>query len=156
MLVSAPRVTLLAPRVGPTTTGDVIATTSVGKPVILTAQVTVKAWSRVVRGILAVATPGSVAGAFDPANMPEWAAQNPARHLAEGEPLVDVAADTGELTVTFQATEPGSTAVRCCRAGLTGECPAAQRECGLRWSQNLCTEGHPLDASLSRLHGSLR
>jgi hypothetical protein len=108
MLVSAPRVTLLAPRVGPTTTGDVIATTSVGKPVILTAQVTVKAWSRVVRGILAVATPGSVAGAFDPANMPEWAAQNPARHLAEGEPLVDVTADTGELTVTFQATEPGT------------------------------------------------
>jgi protein-S-isoprenylcysteine O-methyltransferase Ste14 len=90
---------------GPTTTGDVIATTSVGKPVSLTVQVTAHPWNRVLRGILAVATPGSVAGGFP--SMPE-SAMNPARHLAESEPLQDLTAGTAEVTVSFQATEPGA------------------------------------------------
>jgi protein-S-isoprenylcysteine O-methyltransferase Ste14 len=90
---------------GPTTTGDVIATTSVGKPVSLTVQVTAHAWNCVLRGILAVATPGSIAGGFP--SQPE-SAMNPARHLAESEPLRDLTAGTAEVTVSFQATEPGA------------------------------------------------
>ena len=100
MLVSPPRVKLLAPVVGPTTTGMVLATTSVGKPVSMTAQVTAHPWNLILRGILAVATPGSIAGAFNPAKVPQWAAQNPARHLAESEPLQDLTAGTAEITAT--------------------------------------------------------
>ena len=104
-LVPSPRVMLLAPRLGPTTTGMVIATTSVGKPVSLTAQVTAHAWNHVVRAILAVVMPGSVAGGFpwDPKS-----AMNPARHLAEGQPLLDFNAGTAEVSMSFQAPEPGT------------------------------------------------
>jgi hypothetical protein len=103
--VPSPRVMLLAPRVGPTTTGMVIVTTSVEIPVSLTAQVTAHAWNHVVRAILAVVMPGSIAGGFpwDPKS-----AMNPARHLAEGQPLLDLTAGTAEVSMSFQAPEPGT------------------------------------------------
>ena len=106
LLVMPPTVTLLGR--GATRAGDTLATTSVGKPVSLTVQVTVPPWSRVLRAIVAVASPGSVSGAFNPASAPEQAAMRPERHLAASEPLTDATADTYNLTVSFDPAQPGT------------------------------------------------
>lgn len=55
---------------GVTGAGDVLATTRVGMPTAIEVEVAVPTWTRVVRGIVVVAVPGSISGAFSPAHLP--------------------------------------------------------------------------------------
>jgi hypothetical protein len=93
---------------GVTGAGDVLATVRVGIPTAIEVEVAVPTWSRVLRGIVVVAVPGSVSGAFSPAHPPDRAAQRQENHLATSPPLVDATASTHHLTVSFQSADPGN------------------------------------------------
>lgn len=90
---------------GVTGAGDVLATTRVGIPTAIKVEVAVPTWTRVLRGIVVVAVPGSISGAFSPADR---AAQRQENHLATSPPLVDATASTHRLAVSFQSAEPGN------------------------------------------------
>jgi hypothetical protein len=84
----------------------VLATTRVGIPTAIEVEVAVPTWTR--EGIVVVAVPGSISGAFNPAHLPDRAAQRQNNHLASSPPLLDATASTHHLTVSFQSADPGS------------------------------------------------
>lgn len=101
-----PKVTVAG--LGTTGAGDIIATTAIGLPCTITVQVAVKEWTRVLRGMVVVAKPGSVSGAYDPALAPDNAAMRPENHLGESELVADATAGLHDLHLSFQAAEPGT------------------------------------------------
>jgi hypothetical protein len=103
---------LPAPRVrvvgrGVTGAGDVLATTRVSVPIAIEVEIVVPFWTRVLRGVVVVAVPGSISG-FPPPRLLARAAHRQENHLATSPPLVDATDSTHQLTVSFQAADPGT------------------------------------------------
>jgi hypothetical protein len=92
---------------GVTGAGDVLATTRVSVPIAIEVEIVVPFLTRVLRGVVVVAVPGSISGAFRPTHLPDRAAQRQENHLGASPPLVDATDSTHQLIVSFQAADPG-------------------------------------------------
>lgn len=85
-----------------------LRSTNVGTSATVEAVVLPSVASRVIKGELVVAKPGSSPGIGDPVGLPADAALRPENQLASGKAVIDIVPNGQKLTVTFQPTAPGS------------------------------------------------
>jgi hypothetical protein len=88
--------------------GNTIATTNAGSATTIEVEITTTPDTRVLRGVLFVAAPGSKSGIYPPARMPANAAMRAENRIAEGRPILDVIPNRDRLSVTFEPTKPGT------------------------------------------------
>jgi hypothetical protein len=102
-------VKLTSAAVGSRDGAPTVATTQVGTAARAEVELTsADPVTRIVRGYLVVARPGTINGAGDPARMPVDSVARPENQLVAGDPVLDVVPGGQRVSVTFRPGQPGA------------------------------------------------